>query len=123
MKTQQQIDASKKISEILGKIELLYQEAAQVADEAGVDFYWEGPAGTYGAGGYYAPKPAQEAAKANAKQVSEQREAIEKIDKYLATAKQALIDASEVAREAGIEFNFRYAKWRTTDFQRSLAVV
>lgn len=64
-----------------------------------------------------------EAAKANAKQVSEQREAIEKIDKYLATAKQALIDASEVAREAGIEFHFRYAKWRTTDFQRSLAVV
>lgn len=60
MKTQQQIDASKKISEILGKIELLYQEAAQVADESGVDFYWEGPAGTYGAGGHYSPKPAQE---------------------------------------------------------------
>ena len=46
--------ASKKISEIVSKINELYAEAAKIADENDIEFSVEGPA--YGMGGYYVPK-------------------------------------------------------------------
>lgn len=65
-----------------------------------------------------------ETARNEVKEVSKQREAIEKIDRHLATAKQALIDASEVARSAEIDFTFVTpngeeqtfnARWQSSD--------
>lgn len=49
--------ASKEISDILDQVDKLYQKAADIADEAEVDFSFSGPGGTYGAGGWYTPKP------------------------------------------------------------------
>lgn len=43
--------ANERIAEILAQVEALLAEAAKVADDAGVTFYWDGP--TYGMGGWY----------------------------------------------------------------------
>lgn len=45
-------EAYAKIAEIKGRIEQLYNEAAAIADEHGLYFSYDGPAG-YGDGGYY----------------------------------------------------------------------
>lgn len=54
MKTEKQKEAEAKINALLAEADAKLVEAAQIADEAGVDFYWSGP--DYGMGGYYVPE-------------------------------------------------------------------
>ena len=54
MKTEKQKEAEAKINALLAEADAKLVEAAQIADEAGVDFYWSGP--DYGMGGYYTPE-------------------------------------------------------------------
>ena len=54
MKTEKQKEAEAKIDTLLAEADAKLVEAAQIADEAGVDFYWSGP--DYGMGGYYTPE-------------------------------------------------------------------
>lgn len=54
MKTEKQKEAEAKINALLAEADAKLAEAARIADEAGVDFYWSGP--DYGMGGYYTPE-------------------------------------------------------------------
>lgn len=54
MKTEKQKEAEAKINALLTEADAKLAEAARIADEAGVDFYWSGP--DYGMGGYYTPE-------------------------------------------------------------------
>lgn len=52
-------EATEKISVLLNEAELKLSEAAEIADKAGIDFSWSGPA--YGMGGsYWSKKEAKE---------------------------------------------------------------
>lgn len=51
-----QKDAEAQIAAILAAIQVKYDEAAAIAEEANVYFGWEGPNHTYGAGGTYTPR-------------------------------------------------------------------
>ena len=53
MKTEKQKEAEAKINTLLAEADAKLAEAARIADEAGVDFYWSGP--EYGMGGSYIP--------------------------------------------------------------------
>lgn len=46
-------EANEKIAALLKHAEEAISQAESIADEAGVDFYWDGP--TYGMGGTYYP--------------------------------------------------------------------
>lgn len=48
------MNAQEKIKTLLDEIGGLFAEAERLADEAGEQFYWDGP--TYGMGGSYVPK-------------------------------------------------------------------
>ena len=54
MKTEKQKEAETKINALLAEVDAKLAEAAKIADEADVDFYWSGPG--YGMGGYYIPE-------------------------------------------------------------------
>jgi len=58
MQTEAQKEAKAKIAAILAEADAKLAEAVRLADEAGVDFYWEGP--EYGMGGSYSSEKTAE---------------------------------------------------------------